>query len=117
MKTRNITRARLGTALTAVAISLVAAAVPTPASAQPTAYASGSYRPSQQVLLSVGEGQMLNLPRSVASVWTSNPTVADVFVNSPRQINLFGKGAGEATVIATAADGSVVYGGPVPTSA
>jgi pilus assembly protein CpaC len=113
MKTRNITRARLGTALTAVAISLVAAAVPTPASAQPTAYASGSYRPSQQVLLSVGEGQMLNLPRSVASVWTSNPTVADVFVNSPRQINLFGKGAGEATVIATAADGSVVYGAKV----
>ena len=63
--------------------------------------------------MSVGEGQMMNLPRSVANVWTSNPTVADVFVNSPRQINLFGKGAGEATIIATAADGSVVYGANV----
>ncbi len=49
---------------------------------------------------------MINLPRGVASVWTSNPKVADVYVNSPRQMNLFGKDTGEATVIATAADGS-----------
>jgi hypothetical protein len=30
-----------------------------------------------------GEGQMVNLPRSVSSVWTSNPDVADVYVNGP----------------------------------
>ena len=59
---------------------------------------------------------MINLPRSVANVWTSNPKVADVYVNSPRQINLFGKDFGEATVIATAADGSVVYGAKVRVS-
>src|SRR4029079_10713241 len=111
MKIQEISRrARLGTALAAMAVGIAAVAAPAPAAAQPKAYASGSYRPSQQVLLSVGEGQMLNLPRSVASVWTSNPAVADVYVNSPRQLNLFGKSAGEATVIATAADGSVVYG-------
>ena len=68
------------------------------------------------MLLSVGEGQMINLPRNVTSVWTSNPKVADVYVNSPRQINLFGKAFGEATVIATAADGSVVYGADVRVS-
>jgi pilus assembly protein CpaC len=106
-------RARLGTAFAALAVGFVAVAAPAPAAAQPKAYASGSYRPSNQVLLSVGEGQMLNLPRTVASVWTSNPDVADVYVNSPRQMNLFGKKAGEATVIATAADGSVVYGANV----
>ncbi len=115
MNTRNInSRARLGTALAALAIGLTAVAAPTAASAaQPRAYASGAYRPSTQVLLNVGEGQMVNLPRGVASVWTSNPKVADVYVNNPRQINLFGKDAGEATVIATAADGSVVYGANV----
>jgi pilus assembly protein CpaC len=115
MKTRNISsRARLGTALAALAIGLTAVAAPTTASAaQPRAYASGSYRPTTQVLLNVGEGQMINLPRGVASVWTSNPKVADVYVNSARQINLFGKDMGEATVIATAADGSVVYGAKV----
>ena len=106
-------RARLGTALTALAVGIAAVAAPAPAAAQPKAYTSGTYRPSTQVLLSVGEGQMVNLPRSASSVWTSNPDVADVYVNGPRQMNLFGKKAGEATVIATAADGSVVYGANV----
>jgi pilus assembly protein CpaC len=106
-------RARLGTALAALAVAIAGVAAPAPAEAQPRAYSSGTYRPSTQVLLSVGEGQMLNLPRSVANVWTSNPDVADVYVNGPRQMNLFGKKAGEATVIATAADGSVVYGANV----
>ena len=111
MKTRNInSRARLGTALAALAIGLSAMAAPSAAAAQPRAYTSGSYRPTAQVLLSVGEGQMVNLPRSVATVWTSNPKVADVYVNNSHSINLFGKDMGEATVIATAADGSVVYG-------
>ena len=59
---------------------------------------------------------MVNLPRNVASVWTSNPGVADIYVNSPHQINVFGKAFGDATVIATAADGSVVYGAVVRVS-
>jgi pilus assembly protein CpaC len=109
----NIHRVRLGTSFAALAVGLAAVAAPAPAAAQPRVYSSGTYRPTMQVLLSVGEGQMINLPRGVASVWTSNPKVADVFVNTPRQINLFGKDAGEATVIATAADGSVVYGAKV----
>ena len=110
VKTR---RARIGTALAALAAGIATVAAPAPASAQPRAYTSGTYRPSTQVLLSVGEGQMINLPRSVASVWTSNPDVADVYMNGSRQMNLFGKKAGEATVIATAGDGSVVYGANV----
>ena len=114
MKTQAMKRgARLGTALAAVAVGLAAVAAAAPAAAQPRAYTSGTYRPTTQVLLSVGEGQLVNLPRSVSSVWTSNPEVADVYVNGPRQVNLFGKKMGEATVIATAADGSVVYGANV----
>jgi len=115
MKTRNInSRARLGTALAAIAIGLTTVAAPAAAKGmQPRVYSSGTYRPTNQVLLNLGEGQMINLPRAVSSVWTSNAKVADVYVNSPRQINLFGKEMGEATVIATAADGSVVYGAKV----
>jgi pilus assembly protein CpaC len=117
MKTRNSTsRVRLGTAVAALAIGLATVTAPAPAMAQPRAYTSGTYRPTSTVALSVGEGQMITLPRSVANVWTSNPKVADVFVNSPRQLNLFGKDFGEATVIATAADGSVVYGAQVRVS-
>jgi pilus assembly protein CpaC len=105
-------RVRLGTAFVALAVGLGTVAASAPAAAQ----SSRSYRPSQEIQLSVGEGQMIRLPRSVADVWTSNPTVADVHVTNPKQINLFGKEFGEATVIATAADGSVVYGANVRVS-
>lgn len=96
-------RARLGSAFVALAIGLGTVATSAPAAAQST------YRPTSQVLLSVGEGEMVRLRSNVADVWTSNPAVADVHVTNARQINLFGKEAGEATVIATAANGSVVY--------
>lgn len=110
-------RARLGNTVAAMALALAALGAAAPAqAAQPAAYASGTYRPSNHVQLSTGEGQMVNVSRSVASVWTSNPKVADVYVNGTRQLNVFGKDAGEATVIATAADGSIVYGANVRVS-
>jgi pilus assembly protein CpaC len=103
---KKTSRARLGTAFVALAIGLGTVAAPTPAFAQSSA---GTFRPSGQVLLSVGEGEMVKLRSPVADVWTSNPGVADVHVTNARQLNLFGKEAGEATVIATSANGSVVY--------
>ena len=106
MTSRNILRrARLGTALAALAIGFAPVVGSSPAFAQ----SQPSYRPSGQVMLSVGEGQMVKLSRSIADVWVSNPTVADVHVTNARQLNVFGKENGEATVIATAKDGSVVY--------
>lgn len=69
----------------------------------------GVQRPSREVLLSVGEGELITLPANVANVWVSNPAVADVYVNNPRQIHLFGKEFGEATVFATTAGGAVIY--------
>ena len=91
----NRSRVRLGTALAALAIGLGSITAAAPVSAAPRA---GTFRPSQQVLLSTGEGQVVRLPSSVADVWTSNPAVADVYVSNARQINLFGKDSGEATV-------------------
>lgn len=69
----------------------------------------GSQRPTREVLLSIGEGELITLPSNVAEVWTSNPGVADVYVSNPRQIHLFGKEFGEATIFATSAAGAVVY--------
>ena len=113
MKRNFMNRAALGTAVAAIALGVTAVAAPAPSAAQP---ANGTYRPSKQVLLSVGEGELISLPRNVVEVWTSNAAVADVNVTNPRQIGLYGKEAGEATVIATAADGSVVYGASVRVS-
>jgi pilus assembly protein CpaC len=108
-----MSRARLGTAFAALAIAVPTALAPvTPAAAQ----SASSYKPTRQLSLSLGEGQMINLSKSVANVWTSNPDVADVYVNSPRQINIFGKKMGDATIIATARDGSLVYGANVHVS-
>jgi pilus assembly protein CpaC len=111
-KSNRIKRAAIGTALAAALAAGFAASAPAPAAAQP----SSGYRPTREVLLSLGEGELISLPRNVANVWTSNPEVADVQVNTPRQIGLFGKSNGEATIIATAADGSVVYGAHVRVS-
>ena len=105
-KRKIIRRARLGTAFLALAAGLGAVSATAPAGAQS---AARTYKPSGQVLLSLGEGQVLNTTRAIADVWISNPEVADVHVANARQLNLFGKAAGEATVIATASDGSVVY--------
>lgn len=69
----------------------------------------GAQRPTSEVLLSIGQGELITLPANVTNVWTSNPGVADVYVANPRQIHLFGKEFGEATVFATTAGGSVVY--------
>ena len=99
-------RARLGTALAALALGIGSVAAATPAAAQRSA---GTFKPTGRLLLSVGEGQMVSLPQAIADVWVSNPAIADVHVTNSRQINLFGKDAGEATVIATSSSGAVVY--------
>ena len=107
-------RATVGTAIAAVLAASVTPVMPSLALAAPPP--PGTYRPTNKVLLSVGEGEVISLSRPVVDVWTSNPGVADVNVTSPRQLGLFGKGDGEATVIATAADGSVVWGAHVQVS-
>lgn len=109
MKLKSISRQSVTTALAA---ALILGSVQ-PASAQRSARVAqlpdGAMRPTNDVFLSLGEGQMVNLPASIANVWTSNPEVADVYVNSARQINVFGKKDGEATIFATSASGAVVY--------
>ena len=74
--------------------------------AQPPA---GIEKASRQLMLSIGEGEIINLPAGVTSVWTSNPAAADVYVNNNHQIHLFGKTFGDATVFATSASGAVIY--------
>lgn len=99
-------------AAASLAVALLAAST-TAAQAAPAARVAslpaGTQRPSSEVLLSVGQGQLVTLPTNVANVWTSNDKVADVYVSNPRQIHLFGKENGEATVFATTAGGQVVY--------
>lgn len=111
---------RHGAALLAASVTISAAATaqPVPALVRhhpmgvyplPGVLPVGTQRPTHDVLLSIGEGELVTLPMAVASVWTSNPDVADVYVDNARQIHLFGKTAGEATVFAAGASGAVAY--------
>ncbi|MEO6582144.1 MAG: type II and III secretion system protein family protein [Sphingomicrobium sp.] len=104
MTSRNNTRrARLGTALAALAISLGTVAGSTPALAQHAA------RPSETLNLSQGTGAMVRLSSPMSDVFVASEGIADVQVRSSTQLYVFGKSRGETTVYATGANGRVVY--------
>ncbi|HXH53243.1 MAG TPA: type II and III secretion system protein family protein [Sphingomicrobium sp.] len=97
-------RARLGTALTALAIGLGTVSASAPAAAQ-----SMAARPSETLNLSQGTGTLVRLSSPMSDVFVADDKVADVQVRSASQLYIFGKGAGETTVYATGRDGRVVY--------
>ncbi|MEO8547819.1 MAG: pilus assembly protein N-terminal domain-containing protein, partial [Sphingomicrobium sp.] len=100
----NTRRARLGTAMAALAIGLGTVAGSTPALAQQTAA-----RPSETLNLSQGTGAMVRLSSPMSDVFVANDAIADVQVRSSTQLYVFGKGHGETTVYATGPNGRVVY--------
>ncbi|MCY7271628.1 MAG: pilus assembly protein N-terminal domain-containing protein, partial [Sphingomonas bacterium] len=99
-----LNRARLGTAMTALALGLGTVTVAAPASAQPVAA-----RPSETLNLSQGTGTLVRLSAPMADVFVANDRIADVQVRSSTQLYVFGKGSGETTIYATTKSGRVVY--------
>ncbi len=63
--------------------------------------------------LSVGRGQLINLPTPIVDVFVANDSVADVQVRSATQIYVFAKSAGESSIFATSSSGAVVYSATV----
>jgi pilus assembly protein CpaC len=89
----------LGAALCAAPLSIV----PTMADAQSVV------RPTQDIVLSIGKGELINVPGSMADVFIANDSIADIQVKSQRQLYLFGKSGGETTVYASNAAGDVIW--------
>jgi pilus assembly protein CpaC len=77
--------------------------------AKPQGIPAGVQRPVGDLYLSKGRGQLITLPSPVVDVFVSNPGVADVQIQSPTQLYLFGKDDGDASVYATTRSGQVVY--------
>ncbi|RNJ62646.1 MAG: type II and III secretion system protein family protein [Porphyrobacter sp. IPPAS B-1204] len=88
----------------AMAILPVAAAMPAA-----TATAQQVARPSQEIVLSIGKGELVTVPGTMADVFVANDTVADVQVKSQRQLYVFGKAGGETTIYASNEAGDVVF--------
>jgi pilus assembly protein CpaC len=105
MKTvSTMSRARLGTAMAALALALGTVGTAAPAVAQPT-----SAKPAETLNLSKGTGSLVRLSEPMSDVFVANDSIADVQVRSSNQLYVFGKGSGETTIYATAKNGRVVY--------
>ncbi|WP_379547847.1 type II and III secretion system protein family protein [Qipengyuania sp. DSG2-2] len=74
-----------------------------------TAQAQGVTQPSQSVDLSIGRGELINVPGNMADVFIANDQIADVQIKSRNQLYLFGKSGGETTVYASNAAGDIVW--------
>ena len=65
--------------------------------------------PSQEIVLSIGRGELINVPGSMADIFVANDSIADVQVKSQRQLYVFGKAGGETTVYASNSAGDIVW--------
>jgi len=91
------------------ALYAACAAAPVAMLATTPALAQSVNRPSQDISLSIGSGQLVSIPGTMSDVFVSNEAVADVQVKSQRQFYVFGKGGGLTTVYASNAKGDVVW--------
>lgn len=71
---------------------LVAALAAVPMAAMPaaTATAQAVVSPSQEIVLSIGKGELVTVPGTMADVFVANDDIADVQVKSQRQLYVFG---------------------------
>ena len=73
------------------------------------AQAQGVSRPANDIVLSIGRGQLVTVAGNMTDVFVANDQVADVQVKSARQLYVFGKAGGETTIYASNAAGDVIW--------
>ena len=89
---------------------LAAAGAAAPLTLAPaTAHAQSVTRPTTDIALSIGRGQLVSLGTRMTDIFVADDKVADVQVKSDRQIYIMGKGAGVTTIYASNASGAVVW--------
>ena len=90
---------------------LCAAAAITPLALMPNsiAQAQSTIAPAGDLVISIGRGELVNIPGTMADVFVANEGIADVQVKSQRQLYVFGLGAGETTIYASNAAGDIIW--------
>ncbi len=90
---------------------LVAAMMAAPLASAPmaTATAQQVIRPSQDIVLSIGKGQLVAVPGAMSDVFVANEAVADVQIKSQSQLYVFAKAGGETTIYASNTRGDVIF--------
>ncbi|MGQ3177637.1 MAG: type II and III secretion system protein family protein, partial [Blastomonas fulva] len=110
MRFSNILKGALLCGVVAVAGSLTGLA---PMTGSPANAQSAMQRPAETLVLSIGRGQLIQLPGTMTDLFVADTGVADVQVKSSRQLYVFGKAGGETTLYASNAAGQVVYSATV----
>lgn len=95
--------------LSKTVLTLACALTPLAAVPAGQAVAQAITSPSQEIVLSIGRGQLVTMPGNMADIFVANDTVADVQVKSQRQLYVFGKAGGVTTVYASNAAGDVIW--------
>ncbi len=76
-------------------------ALPMVAAPAGTATAQQVVSPSNEIVLSIGRGELVTVPGTMADVFVANDAVADVQIKSQRQLYVFGRAGGETTIYAS----------------
>ncbi|MBU2033844.1 MAG: type II and III secretion system protein family protein [Alphaproteobacteria bacterium] len=90
---------------------LLASLALAPLAAIPTtmATAQSSVQPSQSIVISIGKGELINVPGSMTDIFVADDTIADVQIKSQRQLYVFGRAGGETTIYASNAAGDIIW--------
>ena len=91
--------------------ALIAACALAPLATAPAgpAMAQSVVSPAQDIVLSIGNGQLVTVPGNMADIFVANDQIADVQVKSQRQLYVFGKAGGQTTVYASNAAGDIIW--------
>ncbi len=65
--------------------------------------------PNRNINLSIGRGELINVPGNMADVFIANDGIADVQIKSESQLYLFGKSGGMTTVYASNKAGAIIW--------
>ncbi|XUU62047.1 type II and III secretion system protein family protein [Erythrobacter sp. HA6-11] len=90
---------------------LLASIATAPLAMAPTTIANAQSvsAPAQDIVISIGRGELVTVPGAMADVFIANDAVADVQVKSQRQLYVFGKAGGQTTIYASNARGDVIW--------
>ncbi|MBA4160600.1 MAG: secretion system protein [Novosphingobium sp.] len=108
-KASTATKGRTMKRLAIAMLSATCAALPLAVLPVGTAEAQSASRPANDVVLSIGRGQLITVGGTMADVFVANESVADVQVKSSRQLYVFGKAGGETTIYASDAGGNIIW--------
>lgn len=95
--------------LFATAMCACCAVLPFAAAPVAPAHAQAIISPASDIVLSVGRGELISVPGTMADVFIANDSIADVQVKSNRQLYIFGRSGGETTLYVSNAAGNVIW--------